>query len=177
MTDNYWTPKFTIVFAALFIVFYAAMFLSAHASYMFAATPEGVEAANTTRQQVETMRLTVTVQNIFLNNLQVSLILFFPLIGVFSFLTVLINTGTIIGLLASTYGIHPFLYITNISVPVGLIEISAFTFLAAENIYLVYLTVARSGAVDRLKRQSWKSLLFYIALLSAGAIIEVILIG
>lgn len=98
-------------------------------------------------------------------------------IGFAGFFVVIWNTGQTIGRLAYTTGYTPLAYLWGITVPVGLIEMSAYTVLAAESLYLTYLWFKGKNVKERLLRDSWKSVILYIALLLIAAYVEAALIA
>lgn len=177
MTSPYFTRGFTLTLLLMFVVFSLILFFSANHAYLVGITPEGAASTEEMRQAIETERQTITAQDIFVNNLSVSLILFIPLLGVFLFFVVLLNTGYIVGLLSASYNVSPLMYVVSLLTVGGWIEMTAYTFLATENIYLLYLLVTQSGAVQRIKQHSWKTAIIYIALLVAGAIWEALLLA
>jgi len=177
MTQRYFTRGFTIALIAVFIAFFFTLFLSASRSYLLGATPEGIATAENMRQTVESQRQTITPQDIFINNLLVSSVLFLPLVGLFIFITILLNTGYVLGLLSTAYNASPLMYVVSIFSVGGWIEMMAYTFLAAENIYILFLVITQSGAAERLKNHSWKTALIYITLLLVGAVWEGLLLA
>jgi uncharacterized membrane protein SpoIIM required for sporulation len=176
LSEKYLTLGFKSALLVVTLIFLLMLYLSAEITYIATATPQGAMLANQTRQQIETERQTITAQFIFINNLQVSFILIIPLLGILWFALILINTGSIIGLLASAYGYSPLTYIAGTLILGGLIEMIAYAFLATESLYITFLALTRSGVVDRVKNHSWKSILIYLALLVVGAVVEVVLI-
>jgi len=130
--------------------------------------------AQQTIHRIEEERAEATAASIFLNNLQASSTLFIPIIGVFPFLFVMYNTGWIIGELSLAYGVYPSTVVSNLFV-VNFTEILAYTILMAENVYISFLTLTRSGATTRLPN-SIKSIFLYFLLLFIASIVEVNLI-
>lgn len=82
------------------------------------------------------------------------------------------NTGQTIGKLAFSTGYSPLAYLEGISVPVGLIEMSAYTILAAESLYLTYLWFKGKDVTERLRHDTWKSIILYVIVLLVAAYLE-----
>ena len=133
------------------------------------------KVANQTQQHVNAIRRTITPQTIFLNNFLVSIPAIIPVAGLILFGRVWINTGQAIGQLAYSYGVSPFLYVSGVYVPVGIIESMAYSVIIAESLFLTY-ALAKGTVIERLKNQTWKSLILYVALLAIAAIVEAELI-
>lgn len=177
MSDHWLNRYFLIIFIVIFICFYAVMYLSAVQFYSIGITPEGAEQANDTATQIDKVRQTTTWLSIFANNFSVSIALIVPVAGLVSFLFVLFNTGQVLGLLAATTGISPLVYVLATAIPIGFMEVVAYSLLGTEGTYLFTLFINRSGGVrERLKKHSWKSILLYIGILVVTAIIENVLI-
>jgi hypothetical protein len=173
----------SVVFA--FAIFMGMMALGAEVAYISASTtPEGMVIANQTVTEVHSIRQTATTATIFLNNFQISIWLFIPLIGFTIFLFTMFNTGQIMGYLSAFVGVSPTIYleaiifpIQGIPLPIGSLEILAYAILAGEGTYLLVLGVRHESLRERLKSHSWKSLLLYVAVLLLAAWIEAIIIG
>jgi len=151
------------------------MYLSSVLAYNSSFSPAGVAAANQTSQNVQQIRQTATWINIFTHNFITSIWVIIP-VGFMGFFVVIWNTGQTIGRLAYSTGYSPLAYLVGISVPVGLIEISAYTILAAESLYLTYLMFTGKNVKERLLHDSWKSVILYVAVLLIAAYIEAALI-
>jgi uncharacterized membrane protein SpoIIM required for sporulation len=74
--------------------------------------------------------------------------------------------------LAFASGYSPPAYLEGISVPVGLLEMSAYTILAAESLYLTYLWFKGKDVTERLCRDTWKSIILYVIVLLVAAYLE-----
>lgn len=177
MTQQYFTRGFKLLLLTTSVTFLLTLCLVANNAYSIGITPEGAAQAENTRQAIEQQRQTITAASIFVNNVSVSIILLLPFLGFFAFLGVLINTGNVIGLLAAAYNAPPLMYVANILVIGGWLEILAYSFLAAESMYLIFLAITQSGAVQRVKTHIWKTLLIYFALLAIGAVWEAFLLA
>ena len=160
----------------IFVAIYATMYFSSVLAYHSSFSPAGAAAANQTSQNVQQIRQTVTWLSIFIHNFEASVWMIIP-IGFAGFFVVIWNTGQTIGRLAYTTGYTPLAYLWGITVPVGLIEMSAYTVLAAESLYLTYLWFKGKNVKERLLRDSWKSVILYIALLLIAAYVEAALIA
>jgi uncharacterized membrane protein SpoIIM required for sporulation len=168
--------RFIILGIIVFVVFYLVMYLSAGQFYAIGtATINGQTLANSTAQRVSQQHF--TAGSIFLSNFLVSAYLIIPALGLVSFLFVLYNTGQVFGLLAAYAGVDPFVYLLATAIPVGILEVAAYAVLGGEGLYLLVLGVGRNGAIQRLKKHSWKSFLLYLVLLFTAAIVEAALIG
>ena len=140
---------------------------------MVTATPtQGANAYNT----VGSERQTATWQGIFLNNVRASWYMFVPAFGPAVFLIPWYNTATIIGFECAYQNVNAsiFILLTFALVP---FEISAYIFAFAESLYLAYLAVKNLGAGERIKKQSWITMILYVLLLLIGAITEAFLIS
>jgi len=171
MGNPFLTKTYFLVVLLVFLVIAGVTIAVAYEAYA-TTTPK---AANQTQQQINTIRQTVTPQSIFLNNFLVSIFAIVPVGGPILFGGICINTAKTIGQLAYANHISPLLYVVGIYIPVGTIENLAYSVIIAESIFL---TVALSkGAVkERLKNQTWKSLILYVAILAIAATVEAMLI-
>lgn len=151
----------------------AAMTFAVAAQAYSTTTPK---VANQTQTQVNNIRQTVSPQSIFLNNFFVSISAILPVAGLILFGRVWFNTGQTIGQLAYSYGMSPISYVIGVYIPVGTIESMAYSVIIAESLFLTY-ALSKGTILERLKHETWKSLLLYIALLAVAAIIEARLIN
>lgn len=150
------------------------MYVAANRSYLYGITPEGQSLANDTLNQRTQKWQTWTASSVFVDNLKMSFFLAIPLVGLVVFLFVIDSTGQVIGMLAAATGMAPWLYIIGlILTPAGFFEIGAYALLGAEATYVLYLWLSDKDPVDRIKTQSWKSLLLYVTMLFATAWLEV----
>ncbi len=168
---NWLNKPFLTLAISLFFALYLVLAISAQQFYNLGITPQG---ASLVAQAVSTETV-LRSESFFLNNLQVSSVLFIPIGGLFYFFMGVLNTGQIVGLLAASIKMNPLLYIAEISFPVGIIEFVAYAILAAEISYLTILAIDRSGAKQRLITQTWKSVLLWLALLGLAAVLEAII--
>lgn len=122
---------------------------------------------------------------IFVHNLGLSLLTFVPFVGWGWMLFVTYNTGFFLGTFAQTLGGDPItrLILTLLIVfilpglPIALFEFGAYILLFGESLYVSYLALTKSGATQRLRKHSWKTLLIYVAMLFTGALIESVIMG
>jgi len=168
---QYLTRGFLLTLIIAFAFLIVSLAIVANNAYQTAT----MEEANQTLRQIQTERETATAQTIFFNNLLISLPMIIPAVGLIPFLIAWANTGTVIGLLAKAVGMPPTVYIQNLTI-LAFPEILAYAVLLSENIYLSTLILTKAGAKARLTTQSWKTILFYIALLIIGAITEAAMI-
>ena len=154
----------------------ATMYFSSVVAYKSSFSPAGAAAANQTSQNIQQIRQTATWLIIFTHNFEASIWVIIPF-GFIGFFVVIWNTGETIGRLAFSTGCSPFAYLAGISVPVGLIEMSAYTILAAESFYLTYLLFTEKDVKERLRHDTWKSIILYVAVLLAAAYVEAALIA
>jgi uncharacterized membrane protein SpoIIM required for sporulation len=117
--------------------------------------------------------------SIFIHNLLVSLLTFAPFAGLGWMLFVTYNTGLFLGAFAQILGGDPVIRLLTllavfvfVSLPFALFEFGAYILLFSESLYLSYLALTRSGAKQRLRKHSWKTLLIYVLMLFIGALIE-----
>ena len=170
--ESYLSRSFLITLVATFTFLVISLAVVANSTSRTATMQE----ANQTLQQIQTERETTTAGKIFLNNLFVSFPLMIPAVGLFPFILVWINTGQTIGLLSLATGIPPTEYVLNI-VTLAFPEILAYTVLMSENLLLAYKILTKTGATARLKTQTLKSIIIYVALLVLGAITEALMIA
>lgn len=176
LSGKYFNKQFTTLVVSAFTVITLVMYASANLSYNHALTSETGQAnANQTREQIDSTRQTITAQYIFLNNFVVSIPLLIPIFGFLWFGRILINTGITIGSLAYSYHVSPLTYIVGAYIPIGIIESFAYSLLITESLMLLH-AVLRKRLRWRLKTQVWKTLLLYLGLLGAGAILEMAII-
>jgi uncharacterized membrane protein SpoIIM required for sporulation len=170
--ESYLSRSFLITLAVAFTFLVISLAVVANSTYQTATMQE----ANQTLQQIQTERETTTAGKIFLNNLLVSFPLVIPAVGLFPFIIAWINTGQTIGLLSLATGIPPTPYVLNI-VTLAFSEILAYTVLMSENLLLSYKILTKTEATARLKTQTLKSIIIYMALLILGAITEALMIA
>jgi uncharacterized membrane protein SpoIIM required for sporulation len=123
--------------------------------------------------------------SIFINNSGLSLLSFVPFVGWGWILLITYNTGFFLGTFAQMLGGDPvirllltlFVVFVFPGLPVALLEFGAYILLFGESLYVSYLALTRSGAKQRLRRHSWKTLLIYVVMLFVGAFIEAAMMG
>jgi len=165
------TKTYVLVVLLAFLVLAVMTYAFADQAYL-TTTPR---VANQTQQHVNTIRQSITPQSIFLNNFLVSIPAIVPVGGLVLFGRVWINTGQVIGQLARSYGESPLTYVIGVYLPVGIIESLAYSVILSENLFLTF-ALAKGTVIERLKNQSWKSLILYVALLAVAAVVEAELI-
>ncbi len=169
--NGLFTKTYLLVILLVFLGLAAMTF--AIASHTYATTTPRI--ANQTQQQVNKIRQNITPQSIFLNNFLVSIPAIVPIAGLIIFGRVWINTGQAIGQLAYSYNLSSSLYVIGVYLPVGTIESLAYSVIIAESLFLTYALV-KGTFIERLKNQTWKSLLLYVVLLAIAATVEAALI-
>ena len=167
---------FIFAIIIIFVAIYGVMYFSSVLAYHGSFSPAGAAAANQTSQNIQQIRQTATGLSIFTHNFEASIWVVIP-IGFVGLYVVMWNTGQQIGRLAYSTGYSPLTYLESISVPVGLIEISAYTILAAESLYLTYLWFTGKDVKKRLLHNTWKSVILYVAVLLVAAYLEAALIA
>ncbi|HYA78366.1 MAG TPA: stage II sporulation protein M, partial [Verrucomicrobiae bacterium] len=167
---------FIFAIIIIFVAIYGVMYFSSVLAYHGSFSPAGAAAANQTSQNIQQIRQTATGLSIFTHNFEASIWVVIP-IGFVGLFVVMWNTGQQIGRLAYSTGYSPLTYLESISVPVGLIEISAYTILAAESLYLTYLWFTGKDVKKRLLHNTWKSVILYVAVLLVAAYLEAALIA
>jgi len=165
------TKTYLLVVLLVFLSLALMTYAFAEQAYL-TATPS---IANQTQQQVNTIRQTVTPQSIFLHNLVASIPAIVPIGGLVVFGRVWINSAQTIGQLSFSYGMSPLIYVIGVYVPVGTIESLAYSVIIAENLFLTY-ALAKGTLTERLKHQTWKSIILYVVLLAIAATVEAALI-
>lgn len=171
MGNTWFTKTYVIVVLLVFLVLAVATWGLAQQAYL-TTTPK---AANQTQTKINTLRQTVTPLSIFVNNFLVSIFAIIPIGGLIFFGRIWINTGQTIGQLAYAYHISPLNYVIGIYIPVGTLENMAYSVILAEGIFLTY-ALSKGNLIERLKHQTWKSLILYLALLAVAATVEAVLI-
>jgi len=167
---------FLILLISSFIIMTLITYGAARSSYTFAQSNErGRIQANNTRIEIQQKALTINVQDIFINNFLLGLPLIIPGFGFVFFGKILINTGLTLGVLAYSFNISPELYLLGSYIPIGIIEMIAFSSMSAESIMLVHSVVQRNFR-ERLKQKTWKHFLLFTLLLLFGAILEIVII-
>jgi hypothetical protein len=136
------------------------------------ATPAQASQAN---QQIKSERRTATWWGIFSNNLRASWYTFIPVFG-FVFFIPWYNTATIIGFECAYSHVNAS-FVVLLTFGLVPLEILAYIFAFAESLYLTYLALNKSGAMERIKKQSWITIILYVLLLLASAILEWFLIS
>jgi uncharacterized membrane protein SpoIIM required for sporulation len=142
---------------------------------MLTATPT---QAQQVEQQITSERQNATWQGIFLNNLHASWFLIIPVYGPVLFFYIWCRTAADLGFEAAYYhaGIVGTSILVLLIIGLGALEISAYIFACSESLYVTYLAAARLGAWERIRKQSWKTLVLYVLLLLIAAIVETLLI-
>jgi uncharacterized membrane protein SpoIIM required for sporulation len=136
-----------------------------------------LEQANQTLNDIGREAENVTAISIFLNNAQIALISFIPILGSVWMAFVQYNTGYLFGNLAKAYGIDFISLISYaITTPDGLLEYSAYIFALSESFIIVYSTLEKN-IKERLSKHTWKTLLIVVGLLLIAAIVEAASIG
>jgi len=184
---NYLPPRFIFSVVIAFSAFMAAVICGAWVGNGIPASEaEEITAIMKTEIQELTSQPVLTrAFAIFINNLVLSLLTFLPFAGWVWMLFVTYNTGFSIGAFAQTLGGDPvirllltlFVVFVFPGLPVVLFEVGAYVLLFGESLYVSYLALTRSGAKQRLRRHSWKTLLIYVLMLFIGALIEAAMIG
>ena len=141
----------------------------------YAALTATPAQASQAYKQIKSQRQTATWLGIFSNNLRASWYTFVPVFG-FIFFIPWYNTATIIGFECAYSHVNASFAVLFIFGLVPL-EISAYIFAFAESLYLTYLALNKSGAMERIKKQSWITIILYVLLLLASAILEWFLIS
>jgi len=131
-------------------------------------------------EQLTSQTVVMRALAIFIHNLGLSLLTFVPFVGWGWMLLIIYNTGFFLGTLAQMLGGDPvirllltlFVVFVFPGLPVALLELGAYILLFSESLYLSYLALTKSGAKQRLRKHSWKTLLIYVLMLFIGALIE-----
>jgi small-conductance mechanosensitive channel len=171
MRGAFLTKTYLLAVLIVFLALAGITYAFAEHAYL-TTTPT---AANQTQQQINQIRQTVTPQSIFLNNFEVSFFALLPIAGVILFGRIWINTAQTIGQLAYSYNMSPLQYVIGVYIPVGTIESLAYSVIITEGLFLTY-ELAKGNFMERLRKQTWKSFLLYLALLAIAATIEAALI-
>lgn len=168
----YFSKGFVALILLVYLALVGSLFLVANQTYGSASLSDATAVQQATTQEQQAL----TTETIFLHNFEASIPLAIPFFGLFPFMLAWFNTGQVIGYLSLAYGVSPSAYVLNIAT-LGVLELVAYAVLIAENIYIVILAVTRMGAKERIKTQSWKSVILYVVLLFVAAIVEMMIIG
>lgn len=171
MCNSFLTKTYVLTVLLVFLVLAALTFAFAYQAYV-TTTPS---TANQTQTQVNTLRQTVTARSIFANNFMVSIFAVIPVAGPILFGKVCINTAQAIGQLAYSYNMSPFVYVIGVYIPIGTIENLAYSVILTESVFLT-AALGKGKVEERLRYQTWKSLLLYIGILAFSAALEAALI-
>jgi hypothetical protein len=170
--ERYFSKSFIVCLIVSTAIIFTILIFGSYRG--FQVTPQ---QANQSSTEVGQMRGTATWYGIFLNNFEIAVITFVPIIGFVWMSFVQLNTGYILGNLAKAYGVDYILIISNIvTSPTGLLEYSAYILSLAESIVLVYSAYNRI-LKERVKQHTWKTLLIVTGLLFVGAVVETLTIG
>lgn len=171
MSGSFLTKTYVLVVLLVFLVLAALTFAFAYQAYVTTKP----SAATQTQQQINTLRENVTPQSIFINNFFVSIYAVVPVAGPILFGKVCVNTAQIIGQLAYSYHMSPFAYVIGVYTPIGTIENLAYSVILAESVFLT-AALAKGNVQERLRNQTWKSLILYVAILAFSATLEAAMI-
>jgi uncharacterized membrane protein SpoIIM required for sporulation len=165
--QRYFSKPFILLLIMSAILIFVMLFFGGSQGNLVSNTQ-----ANQTQTQLQQMQQTATWLSLFLNNLEIALFTFIPLVGILWQLFVQFNTGFFVGSIAKAYGINYALALSAIiATPSGIVEYLAYIFALAESMMLVYCGITKSFR-QRLFSETWKTLLIVTALLFVAAIIE-----
>jgi uncharacterized membrane protein SpoIIM required for sporulation len=178
---TYFARGFVIAIVISLVAMLGSALLWANYAMLTATSTQATHAY----QLIKSERQTATWLGIFLNNLRASWYLVVPAFGLVLFFYIWYNTATILGFESAHYFANASIgaraldtsIIVLLILGLGVLEISAYIFACAENLYVTYLAVNRLGAGERIKKQSWKTWIIYVVLLLVAAIVEAILIS
>lgn len=136
-----------------------------------------LEQAIQTQNDVEAEAGASTALSIFFNNVQIALFAFIPIVGSVWMVFIQYSTGYAFGNLGKAYGMDFILVIaSSIASPDGLLEYSAYILALSESFMIVYSALEKN-VMERLTKNTWKTLLIVVGLLLIAAIIEAASIG
>jgi hypothetical protein len=135
------------------------------------------EQATQTQKDIEGQAGNATALSIFLNNAQIALISFIPIVGSAWMLFIQYSTGYTMGNLAKAYNMDFILVISySIATFDGLLEYSAYILALSESFMIVYSALEKN-VKERLLKHTWKTLLIVVGLLLVGGIVEATTLG
>jgi len=172
---EYLTQEFLLLFLIVFVYSLVTLIIGITQGALVS-----MEQANQTVQEISTW--SIAIEDIFINNALIVLITMTPVIGVIFSVSVMYNTGYVIGEIAKYNGLDNFNAIRiMLSNPILYIEITSISLVVAETTYLLYLFFFKHrGQFDELKERFKYSLISFFSafgILFLGAVIEHTLIS
>jgi uncharacterized membrane protein SpoIIM required for sporulation len=167
MNSKYFSKPFLVCLAVSFCLIFLCLVVGS-----FRGLVASQAEANNTYNHVVHLRQTLRWTDIFINNYVITLRSALPIIGIYYVISVQYDTGVVLGNLAQAYHVSNLAYVFSIIVsPVGILEYSAYIFVFAETVMLIY-NLWKQTALERWKTQTWKTLLLATALLLVAAYVE-----
>jgi uncharacterized membrane protein len=117
----------------------------------------------------------ISIHFIFLNNFFVTMLTFIPFLGILIHLFIQYSTGIALGAISSLKSANPLLLIVFAS-PIFFLEYVSYTIALSESLNISLLIIKKDNFKERIKKHSWKAILFTSILLFIGAVIETFLI-
>jgi uncharacterized membrane protein SpoIIM required for sporulation len=160
---------------SIIIIFIVALIVTIIGSYIPLSSQEAYTLSNQVNETLNQNRASNTLtQYIFLNNFEICLLMFIPVVGAALGLFILFDTGLALGAIAATQGYPVWLGLASLVVtPVFWLEFVAYSIAMAESIWLFRRLTQR-----RWRELKWTGIFVGICagLLVVGAVVEVWLI-
>jgi uncharacterized membrane protein SpoIIM required for sporulation len=160
---------------SIIAVFIVAFIVTIIGSYIPLSTNDALTLSNQVNQTLNENRASNTLtQYIFLNNFEICLLMFIPVVGAALGMFILFDTGLALGAIATTQGYPVWLGLASLVVtPVFWLEFAAYSIAIAESIWLF-----RRLMQHRWLELKWTGIFIAICagLLAVGAVVEVWLI-
>jgi hypothetical protein len=160
---------------SIIAIFIIALIVTVIGSFVPLNSQDALTLSNQVNQTLNENRANNTLtQAIFLNNFEICLLMFIPVVGAGLGMFVLFDTGLALGAIASTQGYPVWLGLASLVVtPVFWLEFAAYSIAMAESIWLF-----RRLTQKRWSMLKWTGVFIGVcaALLTVGAFVEVWLI-
>jgi uncharacterized membrane protein SpoIIM required for sporulation len=156
---------------SVFFVFLVALAVTVIGTYIPLSSQDAQTISNQLNQTLNQNRASNTlVQYIFLNNFEICLLMFIPVVGAALGMFILFDTGVALGAIAMTQGYPAFIALfSEFLTPVFWLEFAAYSIAMAESIWLF-----RRLMQKRWRELKWTGIFIAICavLLIVGAIVE-----
>ena len=160
---------------SIIAVFIIALIVTIIGSYVPLSAKDALTLSNQVNQTLNENKANNTLtQYIFINNFEICLLMFIPVVGAALGMFILFDTGLALGAIAATQGYPAWLGLASLAVtPVFWLEFAAYSIAMAESIWLF-----RRLTQKRWRELKWTAISIGVcaALLIIGAVVEVWLI-
>ena len=160
---------------SIIAIFVIALIVTIIGSYVPLSAKDALTLSNQVNQTLNENKANNTLtQYIFINNFEICLLMFIPVVGAALGMFILFDTGLALGAIAATQGYPTWLGLASLVVtPVFWLEFAAYSIAMAESIWLF-----RRLTQKRWRELKWTTISIGVcaALLIIGAVVEVWLI-